>query len=134
MKRARSYAEERWSLTDDNRAVNYPIQRCRSIENLIRVPTQSAHTSRTTYNPTIQFTREKILGWWCDCYTGARIIGCCSHVSSAIWFLSYQRWQSEIRNNSSSSYIDIATDAIQVSDFYDSSDSDNERTTRYSLQ
>ncbi len=101
---------------------------------MIRVPTQSAHINRTIYHPTIQFTNDKIIGWWCDCFTGARIVGCCSHVSSAIWFLSYERWQTGTRHMPSGSYLDLATDAIQVSDFYDSSDDEEDNNTRYSLQ
>jgi hypothetical protein len=34
----------------------------------------------------------------------------------------------------SGSYLDLATDAIQVSDFYDSSDDEEDNNTRYSLQ
>lgn len=133
LKRARSYVEERLTTSNEMEVPQYSLQRCRSIPNLIRVPTQSAHSTRTQYHPTIQFTANKILGWWCDCYTGARIVGCCSHVSSAIWFLSYERWQTQVRSMPSTDYLNIATDAIQVSDFYDSSDSDSENNTRYYL-
>ena len=44
LKRARSYAEEKCSTTDLTGIVNYTVQRCKNISNLIRVPTQSAHT------------------------------------------------------------------------------------------
>ncbi|CAF3872817.1 unnamed protein product [Rotaria sp. Silwood1] len=133
LKRARSYAEEKCSTTDLTGIVDYTIQRCKSISNLIRVPTQSAHSNRITYHPTIQFTNEQILGWWCDCFTGARFLGCCSHISSAIWFLGCERWQTQKRHMPSGSYMNFATDAIQVSDFYDSSDGDNDDNSRYSL-
>ena len=131
LKRARSYAEEKCSTTNLTGVVQYAIQRCLIIPNLIRIPTQSAHVDRIIYHPTIQYTHDHILGWWCDCYIGSRFIGCCSHISSAIWFLSCERWKMQQRQMPSGSYMGLATDAIQVSDFYDSSDDDD--TTRYSL-
>ena len=132
LKRTRSYAEERCSSTDLTGNVQYSIQRCLTFPNLIRVPTKSAHIDRKIHHPTIQFENHQILGWWCDCSIGSRFIGCCSHISSAIWFLSYERWQTQRREMPSGSYMNLATDAIQVSDFYDSSD-DDEDNTRYSL-
>ncbi|CAF0913279.1 unnamed protein product [Rotaria sordida] len=71
--------------------------------------------------------------WWCDCNIGGRFLGCCSHISSAIWFLCYERWQTRQRHMSSGSYMTLATDAIQVSDFYDSSDNEDDNISRYSL-
>ena len=84
LKRARSYAEERCSTTDLTGTVNYTVQRCKNISNLIRIPTQSAHSNRIIYHPTIHFTSDQVLGWWCDCFTCARFLGCCSHIASAI--------------------------------------------------
>ena len=133
LKRARSYAEERCSTTDLTGTVNYTVQRCKNISNLIRIPTQSAHSNRIIYHPTIHFTSDQVLGWWCDCFTGARFLGCCSHIASAIWFLSCQRWQTQKRHMPSGSYMNLATDAMQVSDFYDSSDGDDDDNSRYSL-
>ncbi|CAF3996166.1 unnamed protein product [Rotaria magnacalcarata] len=131
LKRARSYAEERCSTTNLTGDVAYSVHRCKIIPNLIRIPTQSAHSNRVTYHPTIHFTDQAILGWWCDCFTGARFLGCCSHIASAIWFLSYQRWQTQQRHIPSGEYKNLATDSIQVSDFYDSSDDDDSQ--RYTL-
>ncbi|CAF3756561.1 unnamed protein product [Rotaria magnacalcarata] len=131
LKRARSYAEERWSTTNLTGDVAYSVHRCKIIPNLIRIPTQSAHSNRVTYHSTIHFTNQAILGWWCDCFTGARFLGCCSHIASAIWFLSYQQWQAQQRHMSSDEYKNLATDSIQVSDFYVSSDDDDSQ--RYTL-
>ncbi|CAM4836999.1 unnamed protein product, partial [Rotaria magnacalcarata] len=54
-----------------------------------------------------------------------------SHIASAIWFLLYQRWQTQQRRMPSGEYKNLPTDSIQVSDFYDSSDDDDSQ--RYSL-
>ncbi|CAF2098267.1 unnamed protein product [Rotaria magnacalcarata] len=131
LKRARSYAAERCSTANLTSDVAYSVHRCKIIPNLIRIPTQSAHSNRVTYHPTIHFTDQAILGWWCDCFIGARFLGCCSHIASAIWFLSYQRWQTQQRHMPSGKYKNLATDSIQVSDFYDSSDDDDSQ--RYTL-
>lgn len=133
LKRARAYVAENYSTANQTQATNYILQRCKIIPNLIRVPTQSAHSNRKVYHPTLQFTTEKLIGWWCDCITGARFIGCCSHICSLIWYLGYERWKSSPTQMRSTSYMTYATDSIQVSDFYDSSDNDDEATSRYSL-
>ncbi|CAF4714848.1 unnamed protein product [Rotaria socialis] len=66
LKRTRSYVEERCSTTNLTSDVAYSVRPY--IELLI-----------------IQhFTDQAILGWWCDCFTGARFLGSCSHIASAI--------------------------------------------------
>lgn len=32
-----------------------------------------------------------IEGYYCDCKSGARTVGCCGHVAAALWFLGYSR-------------------------------------------
>lgn len=134
LKRARSYAKEKAGTSTLTEPVDYTILRCRLFKDIIRVPTQSAHKERTTYNPIIQFSRDEILGWWCDCSIGNRFLGCCSHISSAIWFLSYQRWQSNETRRSSIDTMNFVSDANPISDFYDSSDDEDSSNYRYSLQ
>ena len=111
MKRARSYAEERSTTTDSTSALDYPLYRCERYPDIIRAPTRSAHVGRRTYNPTIRFDQETVLDWWCDCGSGGRYIGCCSHVASVIWFLSFQRWQAQSRRMGSSNFINLFIDA-----------------------
>ena len=133
LKRARSYVEEKVGTSKLTGTVDYTIQRCRLFPNIIRVPTKSAHKDRTTYHPIIQFSRVEILGWWCDCYIGNRFVGCCSHITSAIWFLSYQRWQSNESRRASTDRMNFVSETIPISDFYDSSDDEDTSTYRYSL-
>lgn len=127
------YAEEICSTADLTGQVSYSIQQCRVLPNLIRVPTRSAHVDQTNYHPTIEFDEQRILGWWCDRPTSSRFIGCCSHVSCAIWFLSYERWQATKRNMPSGTFINLATDSTQFSDFYDSSEEESDEDVLYSL-
>jgi hypothetical protein len=126
LKSARSYAEERSSTTNLTGSVNYTIHRCKEFSDLIRAPTRSRHKNRITYNPTIQFSSQEILEWWCDCPAGNGLIGCCSHVASVIWFLSHERWQVGNRRMPSGDFVNFVTDASQVSDFYDSTDDDDD--------
>ncbi|CAF3851693.1 unnamed protein product [Rotaria magnacalcarata] len=62
---------------------------------------------------------------------GARFHGCRSHISLAIWFLTHQQWQTQQRHMPSVECKNLATDSIQISDFYDSSDDDDSQP--YSL-
>ncbi|CAF4651489.1 unnamed protein product, partial [Rotaria sp. Silwood2] len=125
LKRARSYAEEKTSTTDLTGPVDYTMYRCKEFPDIIRIPTRSAHVNRLTHNPIIQFTSNDILEWWCDCSTGNGMLGCCSHIASAIWFLSFERWQSHNRQMPSGDFINLATDASLLSDFYDSTDDED---------
>ena len=133
LKRARSYAEEKTSTTNLTGSVDYKMYRCKDFPNLLRVPTRSAHVNRTTYNPIIKFAYDEILEWWCDCPTGNVLTGCCSHVASTIWFLSFERWQVHQRRMPSGNFINIATDADQLSDFYDSTDDEDDANHDNSL-
>ena len=122
LKRARSYAEEKTSTTNLTESVDYKMYRCKDFPNLIRMPTRPNHVNHTAYNPVIKFAHDEILEWQCDCPIGNVLSHCCSHVASAIQFLSFEQWQVHQRRMSSSDLINIATDAGQLSDFYDSPD------------
>ena len=78
------------------------------------------------YHPIIQFTSEEILQWWCDCPIGSGYLGCCSHIASAIWFLSYERWQDNSHRMPSGDFLNFAIDAAQFSDFYESTDDEQD--------
>ena len=77
---------------------------------------QSRHTSSKTYNLWIQYEpEEKISGWYCQCKTGARTIGCCAHIAAVIWFLSFERFEEIIRQEKKrnhNQFIVTASDVI----------------------
>jgi hypothetical protein len=90
---------------------------------------QSGHSRRKSYESTIYHNKDEIKGWYCTCPDGAKVVGCCSHIASVIWYLAYERFQSEERSKPSGTYMSLVDDSIVLSDFYDSSetdDSDNE--------
>ena len=53
---------------------------------------------------------------------GARIVGCCSHISSVIWYLSYARVDKRELQQRSSEYLDQFIDAP---DYQTDSDDEN---------
>lgn len=126
LKRARSYAEERASTTDFTGHVSYDIQQSKDFSDIIRVPTRSAHVNRTTYHPTIRFNDNEVLEWWCDCPSGGRFVGCCSHVASAVWFLAFARWQTQTNRMASSEYINLFEDAAATYHLSDTDDDDSD--------
>ncbi|CAF4189825.1 unnamed protein product [Rotaria sordida] len=126
IKRARSYAEEHILTTDlSSTVINYELQTCTKIPNLIKVRMQSVHSRRKSYESTIHHSKDEIKGWYCTCPDGAKVVGCCSHIASVIWYLAYERFQSEERPKPSGTYISLVDDSIVLSDFYDSSEADD---------
>ena len=72
----------------------------KSADDLIRARIQSRHRNSTKYFTWVQFkarsTRSRngeITGWYCQCKAGMRVVGCCAHVATVIWYLAYARHQ-----------------------------------------
>ncbi len=54
---------------------------------------QSSHSNSTKYRVYIKYNPKKsdiesIESWYCICKSGARTVGCCSHIASVILYLS----------------------------------------------
>lgn len=68
---------------------------------LIRGRIQSRHVRSKQYytyilvNPT-RHGRESIEGYYCSCIHGRRTIGCCAHIASVVYYLSWARHQETI--------------------------------------
>jgi len=71
----------------------------KSAPDLIRVRMQSRHVRSTKHCLWVQFepsNEEKngeVTGWYCTCKAGRRLVGCCAHIASVIWFLGFARHQ-----------------------------------------
>jgi len=79
---------------------------------LLRARMYSRHSNAKQYNTWIAFKErweegedteveeeleeEPILGYYCDCKSGSRTLGCCGHVASVLWYLGYVRHQANI--------------------------------------
>jgi hypothetical protein len=56
----------------------------------------SRHSNKSEYFTVIKYIPgETISKWICSCMSGTRTCGCCSHVASFIYYLSYARYLSE---------------------------------------
>ncbi|CAC5400582.1 unnamed protein product [Mytilus coruscus] len=68
--------------------------------NLIKIKLQSRFSNSATHTVFVQFTLDgEISGWYCTCKVGARIVGCCAHVSSVLWYLGLHRLQNTSINS-----------------------------------
>lgn len=67
---------------------------------LLRLRVPSRHVKKRIYNVYIKYNPEgsdikSIEVYYCDCPNGRRTVGCCSHVSACIYYLSYARYLSK---------------------------------------
>lgn len=69
--------------------------------NIVRFEIRSRHINLKTYKCYVKYNKvshgiEAIEGYCCSCANGLRTVGCCSHVASTIYYLSYGRYLSKI--------------------------------------
>ena len=88
IKIAKSYVEEYQEPDGD-----FMIEVDDTDDNILRYRIQSRHSNATKHKAWIQYsmTGDPIVAWYCTCPTGAITVGCCPHVASIIWYLSYGR-------------------------------------------
>ncbi|CAC5410204.1 unnamed protein product [Mytilus coruscus] len=86
IKLAKSYVAEH--VTENN---DFEVLVHKQENNLICAQMQSRHVSARAYLLWIQYDEVTVLGWFCKCRAGARIVGMCAHVSAVIWYLGYAR-------------------------------------------
>ncbi|CAF4651087.1 unnamed protein product [Rotaria sp. Silwood2] len=127
LKQAKRYAIEH--LSNDG---SFDIKVAKQRDDLVRAQIQSRHKNSILYDVWIQYDQKEILGWYCRCPNGCRVVGCCSHIASVIWYLSFARYHPEALRESASSYLNSLTDAQNYSDISDDdgneSDDDNSQT------
>ena len=106
LKQAKKYAMEH--LSKDG---SFTVQVAKQRENSLRAQLQSRHRAAVTYNRYIQYSKKEVGGWYCHCYSGARVIGCCSHIASIIWYLAYARHAPQNLRLRSDSYLETLDNA-----------------------
>ncbi|KAH3708269.1 hypothetical protein DPMN_067716 [Dreissena polymorpha] len=62
-------------------------------QSLISAKLQSRHTSSRRYMLWIRHSEDMVESWHCQCKTGSRVVGMCSHIAAVVWFLSAGRYQ-----------------------------------------
>lgn len=106
LKQARSYTEEH--LDEDGL---YKIFTHKEASDIVRVKIQSRHTASKEYNLWIRYHLMGITSWYCQCKAGARVVGCCAHVASVLWFLSHYRHEQSTPKRFPSKFEDNLEDA-----------------------
>ncbi|CAC5420537.1 unnamed protein product [Mytilus coruscus] len=93
---------------------------CKIKENLLKIKIQPRHSNKLSHTVFISYSDEgDIEGWYCTCKAGARVVGCCAHVASVLWYLGYQRLEQQ-----SVSRRDFKTSILDASHIPSSDESD----------
>ena len=135
IRQAKGYIQEHLQpsmLYEDE--MEFIVELCPTQQDLIRAWFASRHSSYKNYIATVHFNNDDdeypIKGWYCTCSAGARVIGCCAHITALIWHLSVSR--AEITNSqhrlSASRYIQFVQDCIQHYHSDESDDTDSNST------
>ena len=108
LKQAESYTDEHF---DDNGL--YEIMTHKEEDNIIKAQIRSRHTSSKTYTLWIEYNQglNPITGWYCGCRSGARTVGCCAHIASVLWYLGYNRHQTDHNIRSNREHMQFVQDA-----------------------
>jgi hypothetical protein len=120
IKQAKAYIVEHLkpSILDEDE-LEFVVELCSNQNDLVRARFASRHSSRKTYIATVQFNNHDddlpIEGWYCTCCAGARVIGCCAHITAIIWHLGVSRGEIDPTENkqSASQFIHFLQDCIQ---------------------
>lgn len=72
---------------------------------IIMIRIQSRHINRKKYKVYIKYnsntgSSDSIESWMCSCKIGKRTVGCCSHITAIVYYLSYGRYQEKQPNPS----------------------------------
>jgi len=120
IKQAASYTREH--MAEDG---NYVLYVHKQEADILRVKLQSRHTSSKQYQLWIRYEKDgsdPIKGWYCQCKTGARTVGCCAHIASVLWYLGYYRYMENTSQYHSDAYPEYEMDAVTWSETDESED------------
>ena len=60
-------------------------------QGVLNAQIRSRQSSSKTYNLWIEhnISFNPITGWFCTCKSGDRVVGCCAHIESVLWYLGF---------------------------------------------
>ena len=91
IKQSSSYVKAHLFNNDDQ----FEFQLFSSNDCLLRCRLHSKHSRTTKYYLCIQYDNadddDPIKDHYCQCKSGARNLGCCSHVVTVLWYIGYAR-------------------------------------------
>ena len=130
LKQARAFVAEHMSSYG-----SYSVKIANQRRDLLRAQVQSRHKTNVKYDVYIQYDSKNITGWYCTCPNGSRVVDCCAHIASIMYYLSFGRYIPEELQPRSSLYYTSITDAQDYSEIsdVDSEDSDEDSSTLYTL-
>ncbi|XP_033763920.1 uncharacterized protein LOC117345083 [Pecten maximus] len=120
IKQACSYSREH--MSDDG---DYELLVCKEDTGLLKVRIQSRHCSGVLHSLWIRYDVFTILGWYCTCKVGARVVGCCAHIASVLWYLGIIRHQDTIEPSTKVSSVLDAADMPETDTSDNSDDSES---------
>ena len=94
----------------------------KTADNLIRARLQSRHVAATKYFVWIKYTKDELIGWYCQCKAGRRLVGCCAHVATLIWYFAYARHISYGPSGNLHKFFLSVTDSNAGQQFHDPED------------
>ena len=124
LKQAKAYAIEH--IDPDG---TYEVKVAMQEKAIVRARIQSRHINSVQYDVWLKYSSNEILGWYCMCKVGARVVGCCAHISSLMWYLAYARYNPNELQQRSSLYSNHILDAEEEEEEEESNgdiDTDNE--------
>ncbi|CAF1173234.1 unnamed protein product [Didymodactylos carnosus] len=121
LKQARSYITEH--LSEDGA---FLVKVANKKQDLLRARIQSRHRNAVKYELYIQYNNRQITGWYCKCPNGSRVVGCCAHIASVMYYLAFARYNPEHLQPRSSKYYASLTDAVDYSEVSDTETSDED--------
>ena len=110
IKQAKSYTDEH--LKDGQ----YTISVQQNCPEIVYGLIQSRHVSKKKYHVWIKYHESGIVSWYCKCKAGARVIGCCAHIASILWYLGLARHQDyKVQTAKTSYFLDAAAPCLDTS-------------------
>ena len=105
----------------------YTLSVCKDRPDLLRIKMSSRHSSSKYYSLWLEYDDSEVTGWYCTCKVGARVVGCCAHIASVIWYLGFHRWSEETGscNTACKKFSDSVMDARYMPASSDESDNDS---------
>lgn len=93
LKQAIGYITEHFDKNGKYSIMLNENQAFQSDTKLLRAEIRSRHSNATKYKTYVQYIpnvndASSILEWYCTCKVGARTVGCCSHISSVIYYFA----------------------------------------------
>ena len=91
IKQSKAYAKAHLYENDEE----FALELSPSDDNLLRCRVHSRHSNSTKYFLCVRFDEndndDSIKNHYCHCKSGTRMIGCCGHVATLLWYLGYAR-------------------------------------------